>query len=246
MAFYDEASAWIVSQNSDPFSIPKNVKFPIGSNRRNLYGGQVVRHLESLREQQRSAKDWPTHNFEGVPTKDWGTLKTNLGAVWGNGRFATFTTAEMLQKVNDVPVEITGFDNEGSSAPADGLCRMFKCERVVSLLDKYGERVYKVLQLKGMKPFYTDLDRGVVESILCNLSAICRGRFYSGRNVDRQQGKIIAVEKLGYNLDDLWAYRSDVFPTKYLGEFQGWVGINKPRMRHYQLTGEVLWADELR
>jgi hypothetical protein len=198
-----------------------------------------------LRTEAKKSKDWPIHNFVGNPVKDWDILKQNINEVYGNGRFGTFTTAEMIQKVNGADVEITGFDNDGSSAPADGVSRIYKCDRNnLQDLDKNAEKIYGDLLRLQMNPFYTKTDRGVTESVLCNLSGMCRGRFYSGRNLDRQQQRIKRVEGLGYTkeLKPLWEARKQVFQHDFLGELNGWEGISKPRLTAYRDEGKLLWT----
>jgi hypothetical protein len=247
MAFYDEASAWSVFKASDPFTTPKNTSYPIGRNRRNLFGPRIITHFDSLRQNRKKAKDWPTHNFTGEPKQDWTILNNNLGDIWGNGRFGKYTTAEMLQKVNGIPVEITGFDNKGSSGPADGVQRLYKCGFDLASLDLHAELAYQQVLQSGLKPAYTSVDRGVVESVLCNYSGICRGLFYSGRNVDRQQGRILKVEQqTGKTLHPLWEARHAVMRKQDLGEFNGWVGIDKSRLKSFVQLGRVLWTYEER
>lgn len=245
MAFYDEASAICVFHRSDPFTVPRNIEYPIDKNRRNLFGGKVRAHFESLAAICRRYPDWPTHNFVGEPRRDWVILLGNLKEVWGNGRFACYTTAEMYQKVNGLVVEITGFDNKDSSGPADGIARLYRCSRDIETLDRFGEEAFNLVASSGLKPTYVGVDRGVVESVLCNYSGTCRGKFYSGRNLDRQQARIIRVEGMGEGLPKvLWMARKAVYPHSDLGELRGWVGIDKDRLRSYKDTGAMLWACE--
>lgn len=244
MAYYDEASAWATFRDSEPFTVPENTEYPIGTNRRNLFGGKIRKHFESLRQCYKSVRNWPTHNFTGEPRRDWEQLKKNLGEVWGNGRFACYTTAEMIQKVNGARVEITGFDNKDSSGPADGITRVYNCERSVPVLDAHGERAYQRVLRAKINPTYVGVDRGVVESVLCNFSGICRGKFYSGRNVDRQQQRIMRVEAMGVDLEELWEGRLATLNHGHLGELNGWEGIDRKRLLHYRDTGELLWTYE--
>lgn len=246
MAYYDEASAWATFLETEPFRVPKKVAYPIGLNRRNLFGGRISVHFQSLVGVYRKQRGWPLHNFTGDHKLDWEILKRNIAEVWGNGRFAVYTTAEMLQKVAGVPVTITDFDNKNSSGPADGIMRLYGCEKVLAELDHFGERAYKTVVASGRQPTYTVVDRGVVESVLCNYSGICRGKFYSGRNVDRQQERILRVEEMGVDLRILWEARAATIEHHYLGEYSGWVGIDKDRMKHFQKTGELLWTHEAR
>lgn len=248
MAYYDEASAWHTFNNSDPFTVPKiAIHLPIGKNRRNLWGGRIVQHFASLASERKKASDWPCHEFGGDRLSNWDALRKALKGVWGNGRFGVFTTAEMLHKVNGLDVEVGGFDNQDSSGPADGIIRIYDCSSDVPTLDRFAEMTYQRVLRTGMKPKYSIMDRGVVESILCNYSGICRGVYYSGRNIDRQQVRIQTVESLvATSLPDLWEARKAVFRPCDLGELNGWKEIDKNRLKLYQLTGELPWASEKR
>lgn len=248
MAFYDEASAWATFSETDPFSMPPAdlLTLPIGKNRRNLWGGRIARHFSELQRAASVSKDWPQHNFTGNSEKDWSILYNNLKSVWGNGRFGAYTTAEMLHKVNRFPVTITGFSNKDSSGPADGIQRLYGCQTDTRTLDAYGERAYRFLLKTELEPTYAQLDRGVTESVLCNYSGVCRGVFYPGRNLDRQQARIMRVEELGYDLGILWDARKGSLRHSDLGELQGWVGIDKSRLKLFKESGELPWVYENR
>lgn len=251
MVFYHEGSGRTLFRNSDPFTAPAlAVTLPIGRNRRNLYGGRVTHHLESMRAEAAAAgPGWPCHNFRGDPAADWFTLKENLGRVWGNGRFGIYTTAEMLHKVNGVPVVVADFDNRNSSGPADGTARIYgraRKEMTITELDACAERAHEAVLAWGGTPAYTAVDRGVVESVLCNYGGMCRGKFYSGRNLDRQQDRVAEVERLGHALPELWEAREKVFPHEYLGEIAGWPGVDNRRLLAYRDHGRMLWPDEER
>ena len=74
-----------------------------------------------------------------------------------------------------------------------------------------------------------------------------RGTFYAGRNIDRQQGRILAVEKqLGRKLNQLWAVRRKVFPEYSLGELHGWEGMDLPRKKVYKNKNHVLLPGDSR
>lgn len=110
-----------------------------------------------------------------------------------------------------------------------------------------GEYGYNLLSRKQMKPTYTELDLGVVESIYCTFGATCRGKFYPGRNIDRQQQRILTVEQItGEELTSLWNLREKTINKKFLGEFSGWTGIDKERLKAYRDRGELLWHYENR
>lgn len=249
MAFYDEASMWVTYNMTDPFTVPPQecLELPIGKNRRNLYGQSIHRHFVDLCRIKYSIEGWPLQDYGKDPHQNWQSLKDNIGSVWGNGRFATFTTAELIQKVLKINIEVNGLDNKGSSGPADGIARAFYCDKKsIPQLDQYGLEGFQLLKDLGMKPTYTDFDMGVVESIYCTFGATCRGKFYPGRNVDRQQSRIMVVEEQGYDLSYLWEVRSKTIDHKFLGERNNWDGIDKDRLTLYRNEGILQWPHENR
>ena len=251
MAFYNEASAWIAFHSSDPFTVPKEFNLPIDKNRRNLYGAKIVRHLDSVCTLHREYPDWPCQDFTGDPARDWFRLKHNLGQAWGNGRFAVYNTADMLHKVNGVQVTVEDFENKSSSGPADAIWRISNCDRKnVEQLDREGEAIHQRVLASRRHPIYTKSDRGTIESVLCNFSGMCRGKYYPGRNIDRQQGRIIRLQAVNDRykklLEPFWTARQACYLKQHLGEFNGWEGVDRPRMKHYAQTGEMLCPEDKR
>jgi hypothetical protein len=81
----------------------------------------------------------------------------------------------------------------------------------------------------------------MVESFLCNWSRINKADFYLGYNFDRQQARILKIEKLfGEKYKALWDARVKIFDKRVLGEHNGWEGADKKRVKVYADTGKVL------
>jgi hypothetical protein len=126
MAWYNIGSAYIAFRNSDPLKLPPlwTSQLPVGVQRRNLYGGLVRQHLKDFIKKAKKAgsiKKFLTARFFGNVGDDWVGLKANVGSVWGNGRWSTYTTSELYQKVNQLPVRPTEIGNDGSTGPRTGL-----------------------------------------------------------------------------------------------------------------------------
>lgn len=262
MGFYNEGSAWAAFSQSDPFTVPP--VFRIERNRRNLYGGRVRDHFQALADGARaygSGYEFLTQEFDDdSPAENWRRLLGTLRGVYGNGRWAAFTTADHLHKVCKLPVRPTDIENAGSSGPADGLRRAFGLTASSTLdakddlehLNELAEQALDaILTYVDVKVPYLDdghVDMGMVESVLCDWSGLARGSYYSGRNIDRMQARIVDV-MTSFNigkLDVLWEAREAVFDRRHLGEFNGWAGIDTDRLKHYARTGEVLWSHERR
>lgn len=251
MAHHNEGSAWAAFNASEPFGDLCS-SYPIESARRNLFGGRINDHFASMRasmEPYGSGEAWLTNGFTDDPVENWCRLLDTLRGVWGNGRWAAYTSADMLQKVNGLKVCPPDVDNAGSTGPADGLRYLFGTCEGVAALDAFASRAFDALraQVPIVVPYLPTghLDMGMLESLLCEWSSMCRGVYYSGRNIDRQQERITHVTmKHGLMLDEVWSARKAAYQRRHLGEYGGWAGIDKVRLTHYARTGIVLWSHE--
>lgn len=237
IAHYNPGSAWVAWHDSKVLQ-PKRWDLPIETARRALFGGRIHRHLEDLCCKARAAGglyQYFTQGFGRDAGKNWQCLRANIGAVYGAGRWAEYTFGEILQKVHGFNVRPTDMGNEGSSGPRNGL---------ILLMGKASLAMEQRLYTRTVRNVGQDVpwfDRAVLESLCCDFNSLNKGRYYVGRDIDRQQYRICRAEQaVGYRLPDLWAVRGRVFPSRYLGELGGWQGIDKQRLKVYQETGEVI------
>lgn len=220
MGYYTEGSMYIAFSKK----MVRNRKLtppddlPITTQRRNLYGGRIQRHWEELHEIT-SLSDWLGQS------SSWSELMELVGSVYGNGRWAKYTTSELLVCVSDLEHEPDSFEILDSSGPKKGLSYLG-----LGPGEESAELVHNKLSREGI-----DIPFSQLESLLCDWAGMNKGTFYAGRNIDRQQGRILQVEeKLGTKLDKLWEIRSKVFPPETLGELNGWEGIDKERLKTYR------------
>lgn len=231
MAYYDDGSAWCAFTDAgvkDRAVLP-NPTYTIAKQRRNLYGGRIVRHFESLAAV-------PTLSVWLTSCHTWAGLLGALESIYGNGRWASYTTAEMLTDLG-LTVRPNSYEIAGSSGPRQGLEYLGLPPTEAS-----ATYVHKLVEREGLS-----VPPQVLESFLCNWSRMNKGGFYVGHNLDRQQGRILKAERLtGRKLTLLWECRKLLFPHAYLGELSGWPGIDKQRLKVYRSTGQVLRPDEKR
>lgn len=231
MSYYTEGSMWIAFQ--DPAVRVRRkmppLDLPITVQRRNLYGGKIRKHFADLMRIHKLTE------WVGA-AEDWGQLLRVVGSVWGNGRWAAYTTSELLAFMAKLPIEPDTFEILGSSGPRQGLeaLELPASEQgaltALGWLEDAGVRIGKM---------------SVLESLLCDWAGMRKGTFYAGRNIDRQQGRILDVERLtGKKLDALWEARQVVYPHWSLGELHGWEGIDRDRLRAYRDRKHLLRADE--
>ena len=266
MAWYNIGSFYLAFHASDPLTTPPvwTAKLPIGVQRRNLRGGKVLQHLADFSEKARAAggiKKFLTQGFGADRAKNWGLLTETLRSVWGNGRWSVYTLGELYQKVNKLPVLPTDIMNDGSSGPRTGLCYLHDCELDdIRKLDKLADRLFLCAwpRLKTKIPYLArnHYDFGMMESQLCDFNSLRKGRYYVGRDIDRDQERLRAAEvaasgipESSYTLRylrDVYSARAKVFDHRYLGEFNGWLGRTEYANRYYVKTGKIADHREIR
>jgi hypothetical protein len=259
MAFYNIGSAYAAfhgASRNKPLPAWFD-KLPIGVQRRNLRGGRVRAHLESFANKAREhggLQAFLTKGFTGDQRADWQRLKDAVQSVWGNGRWSVYTSSELYQKANKLPVWPCDVMNDGSTGPRAGLSRLYEIElprtkEAVVTLDRLADKTFDwaKAQIKTKIPYLPKghYDYGMLESQLCDFNSLCKGRYYVGRDIDRDQERIRAAEKalkvLGQrmSLAPVWDARAVVFSRRFLGEFSGWLGRTDYAKTYYVRTGRV-------
>lgn len=267
MAFYNIGSAYAAFKVVRPLKRPPDwvLRLPVGVQRRNHRGGRIAQHLASfsaLAKAHGSIEAFLTDGFiAGSSEWNWQILKDNVQKSWGNGRWSVYTTAELYQKANGLAVFPCDIMNDGSSGPRSGLSRMFGCDLSNSRKDVETADMLADLLFEHMrKRIYTRIpylpkghyDYAMMESQLCDFNSLCKGRYYIGRDIDRDQERIraaeLAIKALGQrmSLAEVWAAREAVFPVRYLGEFCGWRGRTDEAKTFYQKTGTIADHGEIR
>lgn len=202
----------------------------------------LINHLHGLRKtftESGGCLSW-VENALGLsnnPEQRWLDLNEALTTLVGNGRWAAYKTAEMLQKVCDVPVVAADAGHRYSSGPRKGLM----------ILEPHcptGQTEEDIATLDLMTGLYADLlgepDIAQVETSLCDFNSLVHGRYYLGHDIDSMQH---AFNTMGDRLPkEAWAAREATFDRKFLGELNDWTGVRKDANRHYKLTGELLYV----
>lgn len=179
--------------------------------------------------------------------QSWENVTNALLDVWGNGRWAAYKTCEMLTEIVDMPLEAPDMGHAHSSGPRQGLGLLFP-----DSLDCTGHGTEAVRQLNA----YSDIvcaslvSRGLparlvnVETTLCDFHALHGGRYYVGHDIDQMQEQLLRMPPSDMKFQAFKA-RSDVLQKAYLGERNGWDGIDKNRNKAYKNDGVILARDAL-
>lgn len=250
MMFYNESSALV------HFHHPNRLEdLPVDTARRCLRGGKVRDHLDSwtsLVQPYGDIHTYLTADFGDCPQANWTILLRRLCEPYGNARWASYTTADMLHKVGKLPVQPTCTAWRQSSGPRKGMENLGSAKP----LDRLERHLYRQLQPLGdnhiQDSYWTDgWDYGVLESMLCDYAGLCKGSYYSGRNLDRMMDRMAKVlenvsAKESQGLKQILDARVSAFPFEHLGEHNGWYAIDKKRKKHYSTTGEVIPSSENR
>ncbi len=244
IAHYNPGSAWIAFHDSKVLQY-KKWDLPIETARRSLQGGRIYQHLDDLIDKAGKAGslwDFFTQGFGSDPEKNWLTLNATIRSLYGHGRWGGYIFGGILRKVHGLNVRQPDLGNKGSSGPLNGL--------ILIMNEGTDEAAARLLEMTRANTCINwaehrcapepDMDYGVLESMTCDFNSMNKSRYYVGRDFDRDQYRIRRAEKAtGVTLTPVWEARKAVFPNQYLGELNGWEGIDKDRLKVYQQTGEI-------
>jgi Amino acid:DNA transferase len=260
VAFYNIASATeAFAYVNWPNVLPDDLAtLPTATERRGLRGGAPLnRHLASIVEiveQHGSLVAWLTSS---IPDGAELTMEqreeayriirdVKLREPWGNGRWAAYKTAEILEKVNDMPLTATDMGNDESTGPRKGLELLYgkvqgSGAEAIEQLDTLGAetmmRLNAELLLNNQR---VEIDE--VETLLCDFHALAEGHYYVGHDIDQMYEQLKRHEEIrsGQFLFPVWRARSQVFPLRYLAERAEYAGVDRDRMKAYQQLGAIV------
>jgi hypothetical protein len=265
VAFYniasaEEAFAYVNELGTLPAEL---ASLPTGVERRGLRGGQPLnRHLASLAEiahAEGSLEAWIT-GWETAPETPDERMAAyrivrdvKLRQPWGNGRWAAYKTAEILQKVNGLPLQATDMGNDDSTGPRQGLELLFgkpegSAAEQLETLDKLGVVVMDTLndELRGWlhsHPVFMlrgDVTIDEVETMLCDFHALVDGRYYVGHDIDQMHDQL-KRSKAQQFMWNAWRARREIFEPRWLAEVVGRDPAVEPdRKRAYAELGIIL------
>lgn len=239
VAFYQLGSALRSVQDAPGPALPDTLlKLPTGTERRGNRDVRVFRkHWDSLRDHVERAGGplaWLTPPEDGVT--GWTQLTERIMAVHGNGRWAAYKLCEIAAKVVGVPIVAPDAGHAHSTGPRKGLADLFgpaclvgNTPDAIARLDRLTDRLAADLG---------ERDIAQVETSLCDYHSAIRGHYYIGKDIDEQ------MEHLRRVPSDLTAVamqtRQWAFPAQYLGELNGWDGVDRERTRVYATTGRIV------
>lgn len=215
---------------------------PTGIERRGLRGGVVIHHLEDLSRKAYAAggfASWLAPTMSIPPPLRWYEARQRLERVAFNGRWASYKTAEVLQKALRWPLEPPDMGMDGATGPLAGLRTLFPEPRTspgggysrVDVAEAQGRALLDHLQRAGVP-----VDIAEVETLLCDWHSLVEGRYYVGHDTALLwQNALAAPASIARRVHDAMGHS---FPDAAL-EAAG-AGVQADRKQHYA-RNRVVW-----
>lgn len=197
--------------------------------------GPLARHLLAIAKAH-SDGGWAWHEQSDW---DWHRLNDQLVTVDGNGRWAAYKTAELVQKVAGAPLVAADAGHRYSTGPRKGLELLFELPagqspEAIAHLDRV------TTALAGR---IGEKDLAQVETSLCDFHSLTKGSYYLGHDIDAMLGQLLDPRVPDPTPTAVWGARALAFDPTLLGEAQGWAGVRPTLKRLYRQTGALDWRE---
>lgn len=243
VAYYDLGSALTaLSVSWQPSQWPDTL--PCSTERRaHRMPAKLRAHLDDLQARidlYGSLSSWIWECSRSVlPTENWRQVTDHaLMKVRGNGRWASYKTAEMLEEVARLPLAAPDMGHRYSSGPRQGLELLYEAARAVhGRNDAWSIFKLDTLSANHAREYGAKVEQ--CETTLCDFHSMVNGRYYVGNDIDEMQAQLL---RAGYSplVGEAFRSRRKAFDGRWLGELHGWQGPDRARRRAYRDTGRVL------
>lgn len=246
VAYYNMNSTLQVFQEHRNPAIPRAdlLKLPTGTERRaHRVPAKLERHLAelvSIAENNGGLYSWISRYLVyDSPTQSWDRVVAALESIYGNGRWASYKTAEMLWKINELPLQASDMGHAHSSGPRKGLALLYdnlpqgNRQEDVDELDRISIDLLTRLEDLGVEAKIEE-----AETSLCDVYALAEGHYYLGMDIDAMLENLLKCPSPLAEV--MFEARSRVIPHHYLGEKSGWTGVDQKRKRAFKETGKLL------
>lgn len=208
---------------------------------------------EFMKKSKRNPWKYISQFVKDTPESTYNALYKEVGSWKYYGRFSIILFMYNLNKILGIPMKSEKYDwKNGSTTTSaifnarymDDKAELFEnngklSNEDINLLDKSLIKIMNVLNKKYPDKNWTIMG---VTSDLCSYRKMFKRTRYLGFYVDRQQEELSEIEKdypeLKSMFKELWNYRKAFIPHEFLGEMNGWDGIQKHRMNAWTEKGE--------
>ena len=191
--------------------------------------------------------------IKATPEETYDSLYKEVSSWKYYGRFGTILFLYNLNKILGVELDYPEYDwRQGATTTSAIFNARYKDDRAEAF-EKDGKLTDKdIIHLNQyLSRIKTDLQNGYpdknwtvmgVTSDLCSYRKLFKQTRYLGYYVDRQQEELAWLEERWIGMDDVWdrfwKLRKKHIPNEYLGEINGWSGIQKERCKAWVERGE--------
>lgn len=190
--------------------------------------------------------------FKDTPEETYKALYREVSSWKYYGRFGTILFLYNLNKLLRVPLDSQEYDWKSGSTTTAALFnadyqddRADEFEKTPKLtaeeqiwLDAQLHKIISVLKKRYPERNWTVMG---VTSDMCSYRKLYKQSRYLGFYVDRQQDELRILEALNPEFSGLvknfWGWRKKYLPEQYLGELQGWDGVQKWRNKSWVTKG---------
>ena len=242
VAYYHIGSALAVWHEHPYPVVPSDamLRLPCGTERRaHRSPDKLKRHLTHLLEHA-PIETFVQRAITSDPRRSWSRMEIMLQSIWGNGRWATYKTSEMLMKVNGLPLEATDMGHKNGSGSKHGLKLLYpnaptgNTQRDIMLLDRMSLELVERLRAEGAPATLE-----TAETSLCDFHSMLEGRYYVGYDIDAMISQLRAVPSA--LTEKAFEARCATIPVEYLGEINGWDTTDDERKRAYKQQRAILF-----
>lgn len=243
VAYYDMGSGLTAFSRSKTFEgMPADL--PCATERRAHRMPSKLRahldHLGSLQVMHNGLSRWLWDlTVPGDPVKSWVNVsRFGLMRVTGNGRWSSYKTAEMLKEVAGWALAAPDMGHAHSSGPRRGLELLYpELARFSDRNDQAAIDLLDQVSAKHAADHRAPIEQA--ETTLCDFNSLVKGDYYVGHDIDKMQAQLIRAGN-GPLIQAAWRARRKVLPGPYLGELNGWEGVDRERCKAYRDTGQIL------
>lgn len=151
----------------------------------------------------------------------WARLREAASEIPYHGPWSSYKLCDMIKFVHQYPITAPDIGTKpgATAGPIAGLNTLTglgwdKCADDSQL---HRDLLQMVIDLDAP---VNGLDQ--LESILCDWQSLTNGRYYLGKDIDRDQAQLELAKKRSPVTDILWEARRDIFDERLLGEIGGW------------------------
>jgi len=167
---------------------------------------------------------WITKDWTDDPEANYELFWKQSQTIWGNGRWAAFSWAELLKKTNDLNISAPDMRLEFCSGPKAGLCAICEVPETtpVPILNEHAINLRLSLYDHGFSnglDEYT-LDWETMETLLCDYNKFTKGTYAIGDHIREVWKDVVRAGDSLWAADAamLWEARAETLPHGYLQE----------------------------